>query len=170
MFDYDVAIENSGMPEHERVIWASTSRTEGYLKEVDMRMRYQDLEVGSVIDVDAGFDCVRPGAHVVQKSEDGALYISCTHGKHFLDGQIGGDGYLVGIKLVHKGNFGLEVKHVPERSPYPWTVFDMHGTRRWFSFKTKTAAMEGHAMIVLAIRQSGLSVDAFYAKHKLETL
>ena len=60
------------------------------------------LKPGDRIEADDGFDCMDVGeVKVVMEDKDG-LYIECTDedGKHYLDGQDDGDGYLVGLYKV----------------------------------------------------------------------
>ena len=59
-------------------------------------IKYEDIKVGDKLVVDAGFTCLNPGVHVVEKDEDG-LFIKCICGHHYLDGQIGSEGQLIGL-------------------------------------------------------------------------
>lgn len=61
------------------------------------RVRLSDLKPGDTIVADAGFTCVIAGRHTILS--DGELFIECNEGRHYLDGQKGEDGYLVGISL-----------------------------------------------------------------------
>lgn len=60
-------------------------------------MKLEDLSAGSIVKADGGFTCIEPGEHVVHADEHGKLFILCADGRHFLDGQVGGDGTLIGI-------------------------------------------------------------------------
>lgn len=57
--------------------------------------KLSELCVGSLVDVDKGFDCMR-GRKVVYKDKKG-LYLLCSDGHHYLDGQLDDAGHLVGI-------------------------------------------------------------------------
>jgi hypothetical protein len=60
-------------------------------------MKLSQLNAGDTVTTDSGFSCMKHGAHTV-KSDDGRLYVECSHGKHFLDGQEDEEGAdLVGI-------------------------------------------------------------------------
>jgi hypothetical protein len=61
-------------------------------------LRLEDLKAGDVVVADAGFTCIRPGAHTVRDC-DGVLYVECDDGKHCLDGQRNEDGFLVGLSM-----------------------------------------------------------------------
>ena len=59
----------------------------------------QQLKAGMTVRIQKGFTCMEPGLKVVEKDGDGSLYVTCSDGKHFLDGQvIDTKGTLVGIK------------------------------------------------------------------------
>ena len=66
-------------------------------------MKLIDLKPGDIVIADGGFTCVQEGEHTVHRnprlpSTEG-LYIHCTEGEHYLDGQEDTDGNLVGLKL-----------------------------------------------------------------------
>ena len=63
-------------------------------------MRLTDLRPGMIIYADRGFTCVREGHKVVQQDREGSLYITCTSGRHYLDGQENAQGELVGIRMA----------------------------------------------------------------------
>jgi len=60
------------------------------------RVKLDDLKPGDVITLDSGFTCHEAGNAQVESDTDGAYFI-CANGRHYLDGQEGADGYLVGI-------------------------------------------------------------------------
>jgi hypothetical protein len=73
-------------------------------------LRLEDLNVGDVVIVDGGFDCMSAGPKVVHADERGELYVPCLGPigadgtpedpgpcQHFLAGQEDEDGSLVGI-------------------------------------------------------------------------
>lgn len=61
-------------------------------------VRLKDLKDGMKIFVDDNFDCLSTGmTHTVRKNEHSRFYVRCDEGKHFLDGQVGDFGYLIGI-------------------------------------------------------------------------
>lgn len=70
------------------------SRTRGAYKR---HVKYDDLEPGLKVWVDGAFSCMTKGPQVVEISPDGDFYIQCNEGMHFLEGQRGPDGKLVGI-------------------------------------------------------------------------
>ena len=56
-----------------------------------------DTKAGTVLVADAGFVsyigyCIQPGAVLTVKDDGDGLYVPCTHGRHYLDGQIENDG------------------------------------------------------------------------------
>lgn len=62
----------------------------------------KDVKVGDMLECDPGFTCMACGAKRCVKREGtrggfSTLYIDCRDGKHFLEGQIGEDGELVGL-------------------------------------------------------------------------
>jgi len=60
-------------------------------------MKYSDLKAGDLVQTDANFTCMPTGKHVVQEDCRG-LFIHCTHGNHYLVGQVNGESEeLVGI-------------------------------------------------------------------------
>jgi len=63
----------------------------------DRSARLSELRPGDVVMLDAGFPCRDAGPARVFLDPDLGLYVSCQTGRHFLDGQDEGDGYLVGV-------------------------------------------------------------------------
>lgn len=62
-------------------------------------MKLNDINPGDALIVDDGFTCMEPGDQkVAQMNQSGELFVDCSDGRHFLDGQVGDDGHLVGIK------------------------------------------------------------------------
>ena len=59
-------------------------------------MKLSDLKVGDKVIADAGFDCLHAGTHKVE-GDSGGLFISCKKGRHYLSGQEGDDGDLIGL-------------------------------------------------------------------------
>lgn len=59
----------------------------------------KEIKAGDIVEADAGFTCLSQGRHLVQSSDSG-LFISCSNGKHFIDGQVDDDGTVIGLKLV----------------------------------------------------------------------
>jgi hypothetical protein len=51
-----------------------------------------DATVGLEVQVDGDFTCIRPHARRVIKTHAQGIWIRCTAGKHFLDGQLSDDG------------------------------------------------------------------------------
>ena len=62
-------------------------------------MRLADLTEGDMVHTDNHFDCLDHGHHRVHRDDEG-LFVICAEGKHYLDGQIGKDGHLVGFDPV----------------------------------------------------------------------
>jgi len=54
------------------------------------------ISAGDSLIADAGIDCI-VGRVTVARGENGALYVPCACGRHYLDGQADGDGVLVGL-------------------------------------------------------------------------
>ena len=65
------------------------------------KLKYSDLKAGDQLMGFEGWECIPASAvRTVFEDEDGDLYLRCKQGKHYLDGQIQGGGYLLGmIKL-----------------------------------------------------------------------
>lgn len=61
-------------------------------------VRLADVEAGQSLVADGGFTCLAPGEVVhVHRDANGALFVSCDEGQHFLDGQEDESGRLVGL-------------------------------------------------------------------------
>ena len=62
-------------------------------------MKLSEVKPGDVLIADGGFTCIKQGARLVVADD---LSVSCSHGKHFLDGQIDFDDgdTLVGLTLA----------------------------------------------------------------------
>ena len=60
-------------------------------------MKISDVKVGETIIADDGFTCMDAGAKVVKATKHG-LCIDCRDGEHYLDGQQGDDGELIGLR------------------------------------------------------------------------
>ena len=68
---------------------------------VNRSMKYSDLKPGMQLVASVGFSCMSEGAIVtVAEKRPGEFFIPCDHGQHFLDGQIGWNGELVGLRLA----------------------------------------------------------------------
>lgn len=59
-------------------------------------MTLSDLKAGQTILADAGFTCLKAGPHEV-KADGSGLYVECSEGHHYLDGQKDEVGSLVGL-------------------------------------------------------------------------
>ena len=63
-------------------------------------IRLTDVMVGDILIADAGFSCIEDQKKCrVLEDKDKGLYILCSNGKHFLDGQTDTIGDLVGLVL-----------------------------------------------------------------------
>ena len=64
-------------------------------------MSASNIKNGSILVADGGFDCILAGERTtVRRDEKGELFVPCSHGRHYLDGQLGADGEtLVGFTL-----------------------------------------------------------------------
>lgn len=61
-----------------------------------------EVHAGSYLIPDSGFDCLSAGEiHTVFSDDESRLYIHCTEGQHFLDGQLNEDDEYVGLSLSH---------------------------------------------------------------------
>lgn len=56
----------------------------------------RDMKAGDLAVVDAGFEC-HPGGEVTIGEDREGLFFPCKAGNHYLSGQVGDDGLLVGI-------------------------------------------------------------------------
>ncbi|TPM39616.1 hypothetical protein [Mesorhizobium sp. B2-3-4] len=62
-------------------------------------LKYSDVKAGDRLIADGGFDCIKANEVLtVRSSVLGSLYVPCGCGKHFLDGQEGDDGKLIGFR------------------------------------------------------------------------
>ena len=61
-------------------------------------MKLSDLKNGDTVVADEGFPCLEAGVHEVKADPYGALYIDCSVGRHYLDGQAAEDEELIGLK------------------------------------------------------------------------
>lgn len=62
-------------------------------------VKLDQLKKKDILLVDNGFTCMNEGKYLVKIDKKG-LYVRCIQGKHYLDGQIGDDGFLVGMKRI----------------------------------------------------------------------
>jgi hypothetical protein len=66
-------------------------------------MRLTDLKPGDVVIADASIACVAcvaPGPKWVAADPEGSLFIPCRQGRHYLDGQQGQHGRLIGLRFA----------------------------------------------------------------------
>jgi hypothetical protein len=59
--------------------------------------KLSEVSKGDVLIADNWFTCLPAGEHIVHKTDLG-LYICCSKGRHYLDGQIDSERNLVGLK------------------------------------------------------------------------
>ncbi len=101
------------------------------------------LTVGDTVTVDGDFTCIPAWAQRKVCSCKAGLYIRCTEGKHFLDGQIVNRlGYLIGIypgkpfkvtdgglsKALHLLNCHADYAGTPSPHPVDWRPIARVGT------------------------------------------
>lgn len=71
--------------------------------------KLNEIKAGDTLKAGGGFTCIHPAATLVVHSDPNTvqhpnaapghgLYVDCAMGKHYLDGQAGDDGELVGFK------------------------------------------------------------------------
>lgn len=63
-----------------------------------------EVKKGAVLVADGGFTCIRSGAVLTVEEDEDGLFVPCSHGGHYLDGQISDDG---------KTYVGLTLKRMP---------------------------------------------------------
>lgn len=60
-------------------------------------VKLTEIRAGDILVADAGFTCMSAGEKLVQADRYGELYISCSSGRHYLNGQLNDSGQLVGL-------------------------------------------------------------------------
>ena len=60
-------------------------------------LKRDEIEAGMSVECDGGFTCIPAFARRVVQSDNGDLWISCRHGRHYLEGQLNESGEYVGI-------------------------------------------------------------------------
>jgi hypothetical protein len=50
--------------------------------------KLSDVRVGTKLVPDAGFTCMEAGAILEVAEDDKGLFVPCSHGRHYLDGQL----------------------------------------------------------------------------------
>ena len=60
-------------------------------------MKLSDLHDGDIVILDDSFTCIAAGEQVVKIGRHCIPFVWCSHGEHYLDGQVGDDGELIGI-------------------------------------------------------------------------
>ena len=63
--------------------------------------KISEVKVGDLLEPDGGFDCLECGAHLMVFHDSDGLFIKCSEGHHYLDGQIEGDHY-IGLYKVER--------------------------------------------------------------------
>jgi hypothetical protein len=62
-------------------------------------MKLADVKEGMKLKADGGFTCIRPGAVLTVKfDEEGFPFVPCHRGGHWLNGQVDGDGTIIGFE------------------------------------------------------------------------
>jgi hypothetical protein len=63
--------------------------------------KYEDglhqVSVGDTLIADSGFTCLHNNQRVIVKQNERGEYVDCSHGRHYLDGQVNENGILVGL-------------------------------------------------------------------------
>lgn len=54
----------------------------------------EEVDEGDVVVVDGGFTCIAEGSACEVKRDEGGLYIECSEGHHYLEGQRDGNTYV----------------------------------------------------------------------------
>jgi hypothetical protein len=62
--------------------------------------RADEVSEGTRLIAGSGFDCIREGKVVTVQRENGGLFVPCSHGRHFIDGQLDQFGNYVGLSIV----------------------------------------------------------------------
>lgn len=64
-------------------------------------LKYAEITEGQKLAADSGFTCLDDG-HLctVEHDPERALFVACAEGRHFLDGQEGENGELIGFSPV----------------------------------------------------------------------
>lgn len=58
-----------------------------------MTVLVKDVKKGSIIISDGNFTCLKENQYcIVHKEDNNQLYVKCSEGRHFLDGQLSDDG------------------------------------------------------------------------------
>ncbi|UIJ43698.1 hypothetical protein LZK98_11415 [Sphingomonas cannabina] len=65
--------------------------------------RESEVADGTELIADAGFTCITPGAIVaVRVDDEGGCWVPCSHGRHYLDGQLSTAGRFIGFMLANR--------------------------------------------------------------------
>ena len=61
----------------------------------------RDVKLGDRLRADSGFTCIEGGTVLeVAQDDEGELYVPCSHGKHYIKGQVDVHGRVVGFAIV----------------------------------------------------------------------
>lgn len=63
-------------------------------------MKFSELKVGTLLSPDGGFDCMEKGDIKTVLKDDGGLYVECELTRHYLCGDVDGDGNLIHFLVV----------------------------------------------------------------------
>jgi hypothetical protein len=61
-------------------------------------IKLEDLKHGDKLVADDGFTCLKDGEVCPVFGEGTDLFVHCSHGTHYLDGQLQEDGTIIGFK------------------------------------------------------------------------
>ncbi|WP_238368252.1 hypothetical protein [Mesobacterium pallidum] len=64
---------------------------------------FGQVAAGDILVADSGFGCMVAGEKLVQADAQGGLFVQCGDGRHYLDGQVGEDGCLIGFTGHRRG-------------------------------------------------------------------
>lgn len=61
-------------------------------------VKSKDVRVGDELLADGGFTCISEGVVLMVDSDADGLFVVCSEGKHYLEGQECAGGFLVGLR------------------------------------------------------------------------
>lgn len=67
-----------------------------------MKATIHNVSAGTKLKADGGFTCLDEGVILTTQSDEGSLYVPCSCGKHFLDGQLDDGEEYIGFTVVEE--------------------------------------------------------------------